>query len=387
VGRLARLTRIRTLQLAGVPAAIVLALSAAGCGHAPAVEEQSLLRAEPATQELPALLLGELTRGTTAGRDVQARFVIKNDSAQPQRLKFVGTSCYCAGLLRHGKKLKNGAELEIAAGGRETVEIVAHVVPQVQTHSFCATLVPQEQTGADPLELRFFVPVIADVKFTPEVVLHEFVAKGAEPVEHRVRIERTIRSATSPREECRKLVPPNHVQLVRIEQVAPPRKIEPGLWRVAWNATLKIDSDQRLQGVGQPGTAVVTFTEGNHVTRTAPLPVILRRRFGIEAARDVHLGFVAPGESRTRKLLISAADQRKFAVRSVHSTSREISAGTTALDGARHWVDITYHAAQSGKLRSEVELETDHPDCPKLIIHVTGTCQTNSARLAEAGED
>lgn len=45
VGRLARLTRIRTLQLAGVPAAIVLALSAAGCGHAPAVEEQSLLRA------------------------------------------------------------------------------------------------------------------------------------------------------------------------------------------------------------------------------------------------------------------------------------------------------------------------------------------------------
>jgi len=347
---------------------LVLTLAAVAWFASLAHRSEARVRIIDPQRSLGPLLASEVARN--AGR-VEAKYALENLSSEPQVVRFEGVSCGCAGLRLGEKELQVGDRVTLAGGGKDCLKLSMRVpLAKSETVISASFTIPAEPGKEESLSVQCRVRVLPDILFRPSVFSCEFRSAQPRVAEKTLKVERVFRAdnaVSSPLKVTR--IPPQ-MKVLRIERTAPASRIEADLWREFWQISVAFTATEDLQSTAAPTALSISFDSANSPSeQTAECPVILRRAFGIEAPKMVHFGAVPMGQTRTKRLLIRAADEREFELLHIgtDSTALEVSTSTSGCK-KYHWLDASYHAACPKALCTQILIETSHPDCPKLTI-------------------
>jgi len=151
--------------------------------------------------------------------------------------------------------------------------------------------------------------------------------------------------------------------------VGGPEEVEPGIDRQEFKLVLRVSPVDELEStpMATPIIASLDAPQRGSLCRVE-IPAVIRRSTGIDAPREIHFGLVKSSEVQTRRILLRSADERGFRVLSI-STSHEGTEGKASSGSAtRHRLEVTFRPVNASDRGGCLEIETDHPDCPRVRI-------------------
>jgi hypothetical protein len=103
------------------------------------------------------------------------------------------------------------------------------------------------------------------------------------------------------------------------------------------------------------------------------LTAVVRQAVGVTAPRQLHFGTVRLGERRPKRFILCADDGRNFRVIKLSSESPAFAASALTPEARQaQCIDVIFHPTQIGHHSSQLVVETDHPDRPRLVIELGG---------------
>lgn len=236
--------------------------------------------------------------------------------------------------------------------------------------SFEASAVDEGEPKSMVAELH--VRSYADVVLQPDVLTHDFSNKDGASARLSFVVTRFGRGDKPEKVKPALIQLPPMVQVVAAQPRGAAAEIEPKIWRQSWNIDLAVRPDESLASVAAPHAILVRLAgpTGRTLAEVA-LPVLLRRVFGIEAPREVHMGIVPPGETRKKRLLVRASDGRPFKIARIRADSCAFEGSEIASRVASsHWLEAVFSSKYAGDNRSRLVIETDHPDAPTVTVEL-----------------
>ncbi|MBN1908519.1 MAG: hypothetical protein JW818_02160 [Pirellulales bacterium] len=313
---------------------------------------------------------------------------MKNSLAIDQVLTLRKKSCYCILVEVERKPIPRGAQVTLRPGTGVWLRLASSLPVKPGQHAFSVVVAVAGANGKPgQVMLRLVVPVYADIALQPRVVRHEFSASHCDAVQEHVVVTRTLRGREVKPEPPRLSGLPPFVTLLSVTEQGPPVQVETGLWQSSWNLNLRIEPRPDLMSADVTHPVSVGFSGSrDHGQNVVNLPFIIRRRSGIDAPRKVALGTVVLGQSRVRRLLIRALDDRDFNVIKTATSSKMLRATVVSPSAARrHWIDLLCESGRQGAFRETITVYTDHPDCTRIDIVVKGLVVKQEGRSATLG--
>ena len=333
------------------------------------------IRVSRTEHRLPDILLSELYAKPVTQRLAIGVFGLENRSEVDQVLALQKKSCSCIDVYVDNKLISRGQQFILSPSVSTSLRIESPLSTKPAHHSFSVIIgVPEQNKEDRTVRFRLVAPVYADVELQPSFVRQEFSAADTDSVQRDISVTRTVRDKKLLSEPPKIGGLPPSVEVAGISKPDALREVEPGIWQRSWIIGLNIKPNDELAGTAPQQTAIVGFSgSDDYKENTASLPVIIRRKFGIDAPREIAFGAVVSGQPRTRRLLIRAADDREFEVLGTNSSSAALNANVS-LPGAnkQHWIDLAFQSEESGKFRETVVVRTNHPDSPRLEVRVEG---------------
>jgi len=389
--------------LPGLLVRVALMGGLAGCGNEPRIVLVN------ASVTAPAILRSEAEQVVTPVRiDAPLRF--ENPGSQEQLLGVSKTGCSCYGIATEQFVLERKENISVPAGGSKELFFVAKLLEGDGDLSFRVGFQTQGGMGrgGEPVvhELRAdcTMKVLPDLVLEPASLVIDLprVDAAADSQPHSIVLKRVTRGKPA------SLTPPEFtmdpaslkVDGFRMEGVA--EEVEPGLWRTIWKASATLGSlPDELRENGGVSVFTLEFPEEEAETKvyagrrpeTGKLPtllevvreaperrvsgqVILRRSRGIVAPAQAHFGVLATGsEARTRRIVLTAADQSPFVV-TVDETPPHVQAAPDSQEPApQQWVTVTFNPAAEGAYEQPLVLKTTHPDDEEIRVVVKARVQ------------
>jgi hypothetical protein len=319
--------------------------------------------------EAPAVLLSDVTSSTKLEHVCE----FQNLTAAPACVHIENIPCGCLLVwsLTENRQLKKDDSLILTPNGKQAIKFSFSVAPTPELQSHSAQFVVDGAYGREePLSVRMCIRVLADLVVTPPVLSHAFVFSDPLLVEKTITIRRIVRSEGEPKLGLRLGRLPPDVELTGLVDKGG-AEAEGGIWIHTWEAGFALTRSDRLTG---------TFASGFDVLFDGPqvasrhVPVTLRKQFGIEMKPGTcDFGSVPRAESRSRKMLLVAADEKPFSIEGADSSSPEVAVAVDRSKAAtRHWVELTARPAKKGEWQAEIRFRTTHPEARTLTLPVRG---------------
>lgn len=318
----------------------------------------------------PAVLVSELPP-LSSMRSVGESFDVRALQSGVQTLVLVDTSCHCVDVREGGRRLVLGQSISVT--DVRTVYVAGTLRRHAGEQSFTARFAQHYDDGttaADPLELRIVAPVYADIELKPASVLLNCRVGNVQDSRVTLTVHRTYRAESAIKvrptiQDC-----PNWIDVDSIQLCEPAQEFERGVWKETWQVDLHFDHSGMLGATNAPIVATVEFApRGGGRPVEHELPIVVQRRVGIVAPHSLSVGVVPVGESRSRRLLIRAADDCEFAITRVHVEAPEFVASTTLnIPSVKHSIDVKFVATEVGKVPTKLVIYTTHPEQPEVSI-------------------
>ncbi|MBX3437762.1 MAG: hypothetical protein KF861_09745 [Planctomycetaceae bacterium] len=433
---------------------LLLILSGGGCGGGADVSS-ALIDVGESNRMSPPLLESEVLRASDPKELLEMEFILSNRTAEPQSVSLAGKSCSCYGVLLDGEPWETGQSVTIAPGALRRLELDITPPKEPSEKSWSVRLLsgvaePQEQT------LTLGVRIFDDLTLEPEVLFlsrptspaeadvnpagHHGAADNEQPVAHsnRMSIRRVTRNKADLINTPQFADLPSWVRIASLTTTAPPEQIASGLWQQTWDVELDWhafsdgpSADGRASTDGpltQPVTAVrggvhrfqVEFNgeEGDPIRASGR--IVIREEAGVIAPAMVHWGRLATDVSQTRRVVLSAGDNRPFRVTGAALVPDDASFSTGTLDDSpatnhveteatravlslaspqlhltvamdqqtpatRQGLVLDIVPQQAGSLTATLIIQTDHPLTPRREIQMKALVVEPSAEPSSSG--
>lgn len=273
-------------------------------------------------------------------------------------------NCGCLEVKPDGNRLPEG--MRVLLPPEKTIEIeLAARLPAAPSRRTLSALFDVTSAPAPRYELRWNVDVVANVQATPARLDDRF-KRGDGVRTHQVTLTRHSREAPSDRPPVIVNPPPDWLRVAKIERSQSASELDSGLWQDQWTATVEIEPAES----GSRHASLRLRFEGSPPAEF-DLPVHALPVHGVEAPKYVFFG--AREEAQVRKVLVRSCDDQPFSIRSIRSTSPDVSVAAVPKGRAsRHWFEVVYRRSGAEKLDSRLDIVTDHPDSPRLVVRVVG---------------
>ncbi|QDT56723.1 hypothetical protein Pan44_47830 [Caulifigura coniformis] len=370
-----------------------------GCGGK---EEGVLLVSDSVSA--PAILRSEAEQVVIPVRiDAPLRF--ENRGSQEQLLGVSATGCSCYGIATEQFVLHPQEKVALPAGGGKDLFFMVKLLEGDGDVSFRVGFQVQGDVGqggaGETGEFRASctMKILPDLDLEPGVLAID-LPRGDAPADtgkYPVVLKRVTRGKPA------SLTPPEFSIEPAVLKAEPCRmegaaeEVEPGLWRSVWTTSVTLGSlPDDVRENGGKFTYVLEFPDDDEgrivlpgrrpetgklptlleVVRDAPErrvagQFLLRRSRGVVAPAQVHFGALSLGaEPRTRRIVLTAADQEPFVV-TVEGALPQVEAAPDSQEPAsQQWVTVTFNPSVMGAYEEPLLLKTTHPDDPEVQVVV-----------------
>lgn len=303
-------------------------------------------------------------------------YSLTNTSNEDKTVKLVRTSCGCVAVKVASRSssriLPLGKGFMLAAGERSSLDISVRLSGKpIGLHTFPTELSVGQSTAEELFSLPIpSVRILPDISSDPPVLSHQFRWDEKDSVAKSITItarQRTRSYKDLPNPVIKPL--PSHIVLQSIVKHEPTGSVESDEFQdTKWVATIQLKPP-----MSEEYTTAHTLTvavQGHHALL---LPSVIKISRGV-AAHPAALTFsksagFLPG---TRKMLITATDGRPFSIKRM--TARLGSCNVNAPDSrtaVTHLIEVTPIAIHVTE--DVLEITTDHPDTPSILIKLSRT--------------
>ncbi|MBX3442749.1 MAG: hypothetical protein KF774_10095 [Planctomyces sp.] len=368
--------------------------------------------------ESPPLLVSELADVGSLPVRIDPPLVFRNPSGEETRLTLTGKGCSCYGLTTEAGEWKPEQALSVPGEGQRQFEFLAQIPPARADHRFRAEFQAEQNGVAVTLQAAARLRIFDDLEVDPGVLTFDVARPPESNAEsasdgwmQRFEVRRTTRGR------------PLDVEPPEFDGLPPwalagdwtppgePEQAAEGLWRLRWEGMIRVRNPPEDVSDGVRRTVRLTFPaddappvaaaalpigepsprsamtdaaahDARRLTdlltsrppREASLELRIVRRQGIVAPGSVHFGVLRPGQSRTRRLVLTAVDGLAFrlsATDPIEGVQVEMSEAGAA---PQHWVTVTLTPSEGarGDIRETLLLSTDHPHHPRVSITLRG---------------
>ncbi len=315
-----------------------------------------------------ALLLSEVQQADVPAELLDADFLLENRSSTPQTITLVGKSCSCYGVRLDDAPLELHVPMTLEPSSSRVLRFEVAPPSKAAENSWVVRLASIDGQKQE-LKLSLKVRVYADVRLEPDAIVTSIPPDSTQPgtrsssaLRHDLTIRRTWRGEKSdtPVPSLKGL--PTGWGYTRPVVSEEPREVDVGLWQQTWQTAVQfsatplsvvgpaLEADSENQEVRLKVTPLevgdsegpmspqamrhavgvhrikASFEANNGETVAAHGRFVVRAQPGIVGPTVVHWGSITAGESRTRRIMLSASDDRAFTINSV-SQSRTTGAG------------------------------------------------------------
>lgn len=356
----------KTLRILSLVLMVGPSYATCGCQHArtPRHDDRQIVRRGA------AVLVSEARAVGTVPKVSRVAFPLRNDSEYPWTVSLESVSCACSDVEWCGAVVKRGERWSLGPHESAYVTIATRISPSVGEQSADVLLSMSGVAMKRSVILRAVTPVVADLQLQPPLISHDFVSARVESVESIVRITHHSRAAAqnSPRVEILGL--PTNIRVLRVARIGGPVEIDERLFRDTWEAHLLVQPPRRTQHGDRFVRGEVTVGQGGTV---APLPVLVRRCFGLSAPTAIHFGLVKDNVACRRRFLISSAGEKKFQIRGVQCKEPAFSVEAEInVPKSGHWLEVVFTPCGKTAYSSELVIQTDCPGFETLRVLVRG---------------
>lgn len=329
--------------------------------------------------EAPPLLVHETIDASGAQREFRETFEFANSSEAAVTVTLRNVSCTCFKVLVGVKAIKRGDRFCIDAQDRAKVTFCYRPDRAPRDYSYHAEFAVKRLDGAlQRVLVQWNVKVIADVEVNPPAVCHRFGKSDDDAVDRNLHIRRVTRTSGSAPCRMEFLDMPPEVEVLEAHErdsrlLGGHRAGRQDFWVQEWEAQVRLHCTDDVGTDARNQAFRIGFCQPDGLmAATHSVPVAMRRGYGIEHPTVVSFGVVAPGASRTKRILLAAADGERFRVTAVKSES--LSFDISFADGGketRQWLDCTFHAGtDSCSLinKGEIQIQTTHPDARTITL-------------------
>jgi hypothetical protein len=381
----------RSLSQAMCLAALLLT----GCGR----KEQGLVLVTPSV-DAPPILRSEADQISIPVR-VDAPIRFENRSRVETVFRVSKTGCSCYGMATAESFLKPGEPINVPPGGSKELFFVSKELQGEAEQAFRVGF----HAGSEELRADASMKIFPDLVLDPASIVIDLPTAG-DGAKERGSSALTITRVT--RGKPAEHVPPAFSMSPALIEAGPPvpekplKEISPGLWRAVWKVSVRARqfSDEIREGGGrfafsfefpESGDPVSTSTGGrprdgqlptildavgSHPSRKVTGQLILRRSKGIITPSQLHFGTIPAGSgSRTRRLVLSAADHRPFRVTIGDVPSQFSASGDSDDPAEQQWISITFEPGAAGDNEGKLTLKTTHPDQPEVQVTLKARVQ------------
>ncbi len=384
----------------------VLMLLQAGCSKKS--EKGLVLVASSVTA--PPILRSEAEQVVIPVR-IDAPVQFENRSGVEQYVTIAKTGCSCYGMATVDSVLKPGERVKVLAGESKSLFFVAKELNAEAEQAFRVGLYvggsPDGSATADNEELRAdcSMKIVPDLVVEPASIVVDVSGEEErtrmDPKVYPLKVTRVTRGRPVERTGPNLFMAPQLLEAQPFQLEKPPEEIAPGLWRTMWKTSVELKSlPDEVHENGGRFTFDVEFPEAGNPPpkkpgslRDATLPTVLdvvssvaprrvsgqlivRRSKGIIAPAQLHFGVITMGsESRTRRLIMTAADHRPFQVTVGDVPGRFEADVDSSEPAAQQWATVTFTPDAAGDIEGVLTLKTSHPDQRELLIKLKARVQ------------
>ncbi|WP_139228279.1 hypothetical protein [Planctomicrobium piriforme] len=322
-----------------------------------------------------SLLVSEVQAADDRSQLVDCPIEITNRTAKDQQVTLVTTGCACYGITFNGVPLEKGSAITVPAGEKRVLQFKVMPVDAPIEKDFTAEFSVSDQTKPRNVTVRCSLQTWLDLRVTPHVVTIE-LASGKEVSEERsLLIEHIFRGSGG---ESFELEFPELPSIARVESqksLGSSEKLEDQLYRQAWEVVLKIDIPAGFAPSDTPLKlpVAVKAADGREAARSDVL-LTLHRPQPIVFPTKVHFGKMPAGGTRSRRILLSSANQSPFQL-SLKQAPPFVESAIDPEPHAQHWVELTVSPETPGTFSGDLVLTTDRSDVPEVVIRVEGIAE------------
>lgn len=321
-------------------------------------------------------LLGEVDQKIEDPLTGAFRFPFVNGTSQPVQLRVRSIGCSCYAIRRGEVRLKVGDMVELAAGQTETLTLhpPRPTTDRASDYQFSVEYEPAPAAEKEVISCQGTLATIAEYRINPGLISAEFV-KDSPPQTVRLEVTRTARD---PQEADLPLVItgwPAGVQADTPVSLGPvselPASASGGrLWRKSWRLLATIPRPESTTA-GRDEFRTLTIGGAEPGSPRAEVKLALRFRSGLSGPQIVHFGDVPAGQLVTRRIQILARDDQPFRIIGPSEDGLALSIESESDSPVKsHWGNLTFAPSESGDFRHMLEIATDHPEQPTLLVEV-----------------
>ena len=336
---------------------MLFVLSLLGCGPGHVVSENP-------SQTLTWLASEIETKYT---QEFAFEFPVRNKSSQSAefRVRSSGCSCYEVGL--GDKSLKVGDPFSVEPGGVALLRLRPPKPAPSDSRTFTFSVEHLNTPDKQPLVMQFtaFHRVVRELQVSSQVILQEF-AEDTPSLKARVEVTRWSRTQDEVNEPpVFENWPEGSVGAV-IEPLGPATDSD-GVWKRSYKSEITVPRPNFEQG----DIRYLQTVRGSKPELQVQLQLVQRLISGVGAPSLVHFGETKVGVPVTRRIQLSAHDDRPFLITGTENESISITPDRTVAQ-PRHWALLTWTAQEPGELKQKLLVKTDHPQKPVVEIEVLG---------------
>ncbi len=327
-------------------------------------------------QQSKTWLLGEVDQKIEDQTEGAFAFLFSNSTSQPVQIRVRSIGCSCYAIRRGETRLKVGDVFELGAGQTETLTLYPPrpTNDRASDYQFSVEYEPAPAAPKEVISCQGTLVTIAEYRINPGLISAEFV-KDSPPQAVRFEITRTARD---PQAADRPPVitgwpagahPEEPVAVGPVSEV-PASKPGEQLWRKSWRLSASIARPES-SSAGRDDFRTLTVTGVEPGSPKADIKLALRYRSGLSGPQIVHFGDVPAGQLVTRRIQILARDDQPFRIIGPSEDGLALSIEPESDAPVKsHWGNLTFAPSETGDFRHMLEVATDHPDQPTLLVEV-----------------
>ena len=356
-----------------IPACLCVSLAFAlmGCGPGGAG-----LVSCPDPQQWKTWLLGEVDQKFEDPAEGAFRFPFVNETSQPVQIRVRSIGCSCYAVRRGETRLKVGDVFELGAGQNETLTLhpPRPTKDRASDYHFSVEYEPVPAAPKEVISCQGTLVTVAEYRINPGLISAEF-GKDSPPQPVRFEITCTARDPQAVN------LPPvitgwpagaQPEEPVSIGPVSGGAASEPGgqLWRKSWRLSATLARPES-SSAGRDDFRTLVVTGAEPGSPKAEVKLALRFRSGLSGPQIVHFGDVPAGQLVTRRIQILARDDQPFQIIGPSEDGLALSIESESETPVKsHWGNLTFAPTETGDFRHLLEIATDHPEQPTLLVEV-----------------
>jgi hypothetical protein len=317
---------------------------------------------------IPRILKSELR----ADRPILSTIRIHNHSSDSQTFKYLGSSCGCMSVEIHNRRLKVDESFIQSPGEIVTLTVVVDHSMQHGERKYDIAIMKMNDQSHAVIRIPIQFRIDPDVQLVPDVLGINTRASSSKiwsktmTLTYRYRADNPIVGQPLMNDL------PMGLTIANVSLDANNDMLDATLRESTWKIELKYDADVINQQSSGAQTASIFVSVGGSAAplATQTFPIILSTKLGISAPSALDFSKLSTAD-RTRPLMLISDDNRAFMIRSVRTHGDDFKVQQKLFHTAKsHRIDVT--ALHDSLNSSTIEIETDHPFRPRIVVAVRG---------------